>query len=389
MSKGEKCMLSPESFIDFLNSKEIDFFTGIPDSLLQSFCIALYSRYKNGSKNHIVAVNEGNAVALAAGHYLATGKTPLVYLQNSGLGNSVNPAISLTDPKVYGIPVLYVIGWRGEPGVHDEPQHIRQGEITCELLHVMGITYKIVDQTTTIEHLKLWYDDEFKYLLQEGKSVAFVVRKGSFEAPKGSFPPTPASMSREFVIQQITDSLTSNDYVISTTGKISRELFEYRKTKESPQAAHDFLTVGSMGHASSIALTISVNHPKKKIWCLDGDGALLMHMGSLALIGTMKPKNFIHVVLNNGSHESVGGMPTVATSIDLCDIAKACGYSYTLQIRDIDQLKSSLLDLKSGFNGPVFIEIFVSSGSRSDLIRPDTSPSHNKEQFMNALKSEA
>jgi phosphonopyruvate decarboxylase len=379
-------MLSPEVFLDFLNSIDIDFFTGVPDSLLQAFCITLYNHYGISSSNHLVAVNEGNAVALAAGYHLATGKTPLVYLQNSGLGNVVNPAISLTDPKVYGIPIVYVIGWRGEPGVHDEPQHIKQGEITCEMLEVMGIPYYIINQDTTMNQIEQYYD-EFKPRLERGQSVAFVVRKGSFESPQGSFPTLSALMTREFVIQRITNSLTKNDYVIATTGKISRELFEHRKITHSPHANHDFLTVGSMGHASAIALAISTNHPDKRIWCLDGDGATLMHMGSLALIGSVKPKNFFHIVLNNASHESVGGMPTVATSVDLCGIAKACGYPNTLRVKNEEELHKLLSTFNDSLS-PTFVEVVVSSGSRGDLIRPDTTPAHNKEQFMRSLKGE-
>ena len=318
-------MISPERFIDFLQHRNIDFFSGVPDSLLQSFCVALYDRFGAKGKQHMVAVNEGNAVALGAGYHLATGKVPLVYLQNSGLGNAVNPATSLTDPAVYGIPIVYLVGWRGEPGVHDEPQHVKQGEVTCSLLEVLGIPYVVIDKQTSMQDLENLYDAELAGQVEQGRSVAFVARKGSFESPQGSFPAVDAALSREQVVKRIADSLGKDDYIVSTTGKISRELFEHRKVTDSAFKGHDFLTVGSMGHASVIALSIGMHHPQKRIWCLDGDGAALMHMGSMATIGAVNPANFLHVVLNNASHESVGGMPTAALSADLCKVASSCG----------------------------------------------------------------
>lgn len=379
-------MIKPEQFLEFLETKDISFFTGVPDSLLQAFCIALFNKFGTSNANHIVAVNEGNAVALGAGYHLATGKTPLVYLQNSGLGNIVNPATSLTDPAVYGIPIVYIVGWRGEPGIHDEPQHVKQGKITCDLLDVLKIPYMIVDKNTTLLTIESEFLNRFDSCMENGGSVAIVVRKGAFDKPQGEFPFQQAILPREDVIKKIADKTGDKDFIIATTGKISRELFEYRKTMESPFKQHDFLTVGSMGHASTIALSVALQHKDKTVWCIDGDGAVLMHMGSLATIGTMRPSNLIHVVLNNASHESVGGMPTVAKRIDLPSIARAVGYPQALRVHNEDELTNVLDNLKTYSEGPIFIEIFVSSGSRSDLIRPNTTPEENKIAFMHALK---
>ncbi len=379
-------MISPERFIDFLQGRDISFFSGVPDSLLQSFCVALCDRFGVKGTRHMVAVNEGNAVALGAGYHLATGKVPLVYLQNSGLGNAVNPATSLTDPAVYGIPIVYLVGWRGEPGVHDEPQHVKQGEITCSLLEVLGIPYLVIDKKTSMQDIETQYDAELAGQVKQGRSVAFVTRKGSFESPQGSFPAVDAALSREQAIKRIADSLGNDDYIVSTTGKISRELFEHRKVTDSTFKGHDFLTVGSMGHASAIALSISMQHPQKRIWCLDGDGAALMHMGSMATIGAVDPQNLVHVVLNNASHESVGGMPTAALSAELCKVASACGYRRVLKVSTTEDLEKVLGDLQSSVPALTFIEVMVSSGSRADLIRPDTTPQQNKASFMECLQ---
>jgi len=282
---------------------------------------------------------------------------------------------------VYSIPIVYVIGWRGEPGVNDEPQHLKQGSITCRQLDVLDIPYFVIDKETTLEDIEKEFSNNFKSLLTEGKSVAFVVRKNSFEKIEEKFPPYNSALNREDVIKLLSDKLDDNDFIISTTGKISRELFEHRKNVDSPFKGREFLTVGSMGHASAIALSVSLNHPDKRIWCFDGDGALLMHMGSLATIGTSKVNNLIHVVLNNGSHESVGGMPTVASSVDFCGIAKSCGYPKTIKIENEKQLNSFLNSIGK-INQLTFVEIVVSSDSRVDLIRPDTTPIENKESFM-------
>jgi phosphonopyruvate decarboxylase len=378
-------MIDALKLLDYLKSNEFYFYTGVPDSQLQSLCFSIYKKYGTRNKQHIVAVNEGNAVALAAGYHLATNKIPVVYMQNSGLGNAVNPISSLTDPSVYGIPIVYFIGWRGEPDLHDEPQHFKQGSITLELLDSLGIIYIILDKNSSLETIKTAFKTTLSKELEAGKSVAFVVRKGAFDKVEGSFPLNKNHFAREYVIRKIVDALDINDQVISTTGKISRELFEYRKTTNSPCKNHDFLTVGSMGHASAIALSIALHYPGKTIWCFDGDGAALMHMGSLAIIGDMAPKNFIHIVFNNMSHESVGGMPTIADTSDFCGIASASKYRSVRKIVTQQELDNFLLlDFKT-LSKPAFVEIMVQNGSRSDLIRPDTTPQQNKKAFMESL----
>lgn len=368
-----------ETFVKHLNS---EFFTGVPDSQLKALCDYLMDRYGIDPKHHVIAANEGNCTALAAGYHLATGKTPVVYMQNSGEGNIINPVASLLNDKVYAIPVIFVIGWRGEPGVHDEPQHIYQGEVTLTLLEDMDISSYVIDSETSeqdlAENMVL-----FNQLLTAGKSVAFVVRKNALtDAPKVTYANN-NEMLRETIIQHIT-KVTGEDPIVSTTGKASRELFETR-VANSQSHKYDFLTVGSMGHSSSIALGIALNKPNKQIWCIDGDGALLMHMGSMALVGYNKPTNLIHIVINNGAHETVGGQPTVAGEIDLVSIAKACGYPYAVSVDNPHDLDAELLKAKD-FKQLCFIEVKSSIGSRADLGRPTTTALENKENFMAFLK---
>jgi len=377
-------MLDPSLFLDYMEELGVGFVTGVPDSQLKSVCEEVYCRYGINSKRHIVAVNEGNAVALASGFYLATGKLPLVYLQNSGLGNAVNPITSLTDSGVYGIPMIFMVGWRGEPGVHDEPQHIKQGAITQELLALLDVPSIVIDKGLTLDALKTLFSEELLPLLAQGKSVALVVRKGSFEKGKGTFLAHDEELGREEVISSLAQSMGPDDFVVSTTGKISRELFEFCKNSKPANSSHNFLTVGSMGHASAIALSIALQRPTKSVWCFDGDGAALMHMGGMATIGVMKPANYIHVVLNNEAHESVGGMPTVAGEVDLGSVALACGYRSATNIRTQEQLT----DLHIGaLEKPAFIQVFVGTGSREELMRPDTTPQQNKVAFMEAVQS--
>ena len=299
-------VMQVEDFVKILGS---DFYTGVPDSQLKALCDYLMNQYGISKKHHIIAANEGNCTALAAGYHLATGKVPVVYMQNSGEGNIINPAASLLHEKVYAIPMIFVIGWRGEPGIHDEPQHVFQGEITLKLLEDMDIAYSVVDKNKAKDEL-LDTMNTFRKQLEKGKNVAFVIRKDALTYEKPVDYENTNHMTREEIIQHIT-AVSGTDPVVSTTGKASRELFEIREA-ENMGHSYDFLTVGSMGHSSSIALGIALNKPDKKIWCIDGDGAVLMHMGAMALIGANKPANFVHIVINNGAHETVGGMPTAA-----------------------------------------------------------------------------
>lgn len=367
---------------DFVKVLDSDFYTGVPDSQLKALCNYLMNTYGIDEKHHIIAANEGNCTALAAGYHLATGKFPVVYMQNSGEGNIINPVASLLNDKVYAIPCIFVIGWRGEPGVHDEPQHIFQGEITCKLLDLMGIENFVVSEETTVPELEEIMD-EYKHILDNGKNVAFVIKKGALSYDAKIEYKNDNEMVREEIINHIVD-VTDEDPIISTTGKASRELFEIR-TERDQSHKYDFLTVGSMGHSSSIALGVAVNKPNQKVWCIDGDGALLMHMGSMAVVGNVKPSNFVHVVINNGAHETVGGMPTVASSINLVDIAKSCGYEYAVSVDNFKELDEELLKIKS-LNQLCFIEVMSSIGAREDLGRPTTTALENKENFMNFIK---
>lgn len=366
--------------LEFL--EKFDFFTGVPDSLLRPFCDWVMDRY-GISKNHIIAANEGNAVALAAGYHLSTGKVPVVYMQNSGIGNIINPVASLMNTEVYGIPCVFIVGWRAEPGVHDEPQHIYQGKVTVKLLEDMDIeTFIISKETTEKEVLKQL--EEWQPLLDKGKQVAFVVKKGALEFHKKLKYQNNNVLSREEIIERIV-KVSGKDAVISTTGKASRELFEIRE-REKQGHGYDFLTVGSMGHSSSIALSVALNRKNKKVWCIDGDGAALMHLGSMAVIGANAPKNLVHIVINNVSHETVGGMPTVAEKIDFVAIAKGCGYKNAVSVDTLNTLNTALLDAKK-CTELCFIEVKCSIGSRADLGRPTTTAKQNKESFMENIKN--
>lgn len=359
-----------------------DFYTGVPDSQLKALCNYLMDTYGIDPKHHIIAANEGNCTALAAGYHLATGKVPVVYMQNSGEGNIINPVASLLNDKVYAIPVVFIIGWRGEPGIHDEPQHIYQGEITVKLLEVMDIKPFIIGSDTTDEEVEAVMG-EFRSILASGKDVAFVIRKDALtDAPKVEYK-NENTMAREEIIRHIV-KVSEEDPIVSTTGKASRELFETR-VANGQSHMYDFLTVGSMGHSSSIALGVAINKPEKHIWCVDGDGAVLMHMGSMAVLGANKPRNLTHVVINNGAHETVGGMPTVAGSVDFVAIAKGCGYPNAVCVESFNDLDKELEAAKSR-NELSLIEVKCSIGARGNLGRPTTTSLENKKGFMEYLK---
>lgn len=366
---------------DFLQITNSEFFTGVPDSQLKPLCNYLMNTY-GISDDHIIAANEGNAVALAAGYHLSTGKVPCVYLQNSGLGNIINPVASLLNEKVYGIPCIFVVGWRGEPGSNDQPQHMFQGSVTLDTLNLMDISYMVVEKESSIEDVEKKMI-EFKTLLDKGKSVAFVIRKNALSFDGKVTYENDNSTLREEIIRNITET-AKEDIIVSTTGKTSRELFETRELRNQSHK-YDFLTVGSMGHSSTIALGVALNKPETRVWCIDGDGAALMHMGSMALIGAKSPNNYIHVVVNNAAHESVGGQPTVADSIKLGDIALNCGYRYSYQANNIDDLNNVLSKIDKQ-EGPIFIEVKAAIGSRKDLGRPTTTPIENKKAFMEYLE---
>lgn len=360
-----------------------DFYTGVPDSQLKALCNYLMNEYGIDPKHHVIAANEGNCTALAAGYHLATGKVPVVYMQNSGEGNIINPVASLLNDKVYAIPTVFIVGWRGEPGLHDEPQHIYQGEVTVKLLEDMDIKTFAIGKDTTDEEVEAVMAD-FREVLAKGKDVAFVIRKGAISYDGKVKYANDNTMIREEIIQHIVKA-SGEDPIVSTTGKASRELFETRVANDQSHK-YDFLTVGSMGHSSSIALGVAINKPNTRIWCVDGDGAVLMHMGSMAVLGANAPKNMVHVVINNGAHETVGGMPTVAAKIDLVAIAKACGYPYAVCVDTFEDLDKELEAAKAR-NELSLIEVKCSIGARDDLGRPTTTALENKENFMDYLKT--
>jgi len=372
-------MVSPKFFYDTLASYGIDFYAGVPDSLLKNLCA--YITDHADAQHNIIAANEGGAMGLAVGHYLATGQIPVVYMQNSGEGNIINPLASLTDPDVYNIPLLLIIGWRGKPGDYDEPQHVKQGKVTTGLLNVMGIDYTVLSKEEDKAEAQIKKAVEFMQLTKQ--CYALVIEKDTFDAyTLQNVEKNDLSMSREEAIQTVAATLGEKDCIVSTTGMISRELFEYRTSKGEGHE-RDFLTVGSMGHASQIALGIAMAKPDRKIWCFDGDGASIMHMGSMAIVANKAPQNYVHVVFNNGAHDSVGGQPTVGLKIDLPAIAKAAGYKSVYCVISKSELQQQLTNLGEA---PVFLEVKVKKGNRKDLGRPTTTPIQNKEALMNFLK---
>lgn len=374
-------MIKPQFFYELLLNEGTDFFTGVPDSLLKNFCA--YVTDTAAKNSHIIAANEGCAVALASGHYFATGKIPLVYTQNSGLGNTINPLLSLADTEVYSVPMLLVIGWRGEPGVHDEPQHIKQGKVTCSILDAMKIPYCVLEAEE--QNVSLQVKKAYEYIKKESAPYALVIRKGTFDSyTLKSNEAVPAQMSREEAIETLITSAPENAAFVSTTGMASRELYELRE-KYGQNHNRDFLTVGSMGHASQIALGIALSKNNKTVFCIDGDGAAIMHLGALTTVGTQKPNNMIHIILNNGAHDSVGGQPTAGRKIDLCAAASACGYAHTIRVHTAEELQTAVKNVQS-FCAPVFMEVYVSKGSRPDLGRPKSSPIENKKVFMEFLR---
>ena len=376
-------MIRPEFFIEKLRENGIDCFAGVPDSLLKNICA--YITDHCDAQHNIIAANEGAAVGLAAGHYLATGQPACVYMQNSGEGNIINPVASLTDPEVYNIPVLLLIGWRGRPGVHDEPQHVKQGKVTTGLLNTMGINFDVLSKEEDKAEKQIAKAID---ALKKKDVYALVIEKDTFEDYKlQNVEKNDLTMSREEAIQTVAAALGEKDCIVSTTGMISRELFEYRAAMNQGHE-RDFLTVGSMGHASQIALGIAMAKTDRTVWCFDGDGAAIMHMGSMAIVANKAPKNYVHVVFNNGAHDSVGGQPTVGLKIDLPAVAKAVGYKAAITVASKEELEKELSTLNSQFStvgGPVLLEVKVKKGNRKDLGRPTTTPIQNKEALMTFL----
>lgn len=367
-------MIDTKAFYNYLLSKNLDMFVGVPDSLLKDLCACI--KTNSDSKHNIIAANEGNAVGIVSGHYVSTGHPGVVYMQNSGLGNTVNPLMSLADDKVYSIPMLLIIGWRGEPGVHDEPQHVRQGEVTLPLLDAMKIKYFILD-----EDFQPQIDACVDYMKEHSKPIAIVVRKGAFseysiKAEENGFP-----LSREEALKCIIGQLGDEDFIVSTTGKESREIFEIREANKQGHA-NDFLTVGSMGHTASIALGMSLG-TSKNVWCLDGDGSFIMHMGGFGIIAQNAPANFKYIVNDNGAHESVGGQPTVGLKINMVGVLKACGFKHIYEAKTNTEIEKAVQAMKG--QALSALVLYTHQGSRKDLGRPTTTPVQNKEAMMAKL----
>lgn len=373
--------IQPLQFFRLLADNNVDFFTGVPDSLLKQLCLCIDDNVSNDK--HIIAANEGNAIALATGYHLGTGKIALVYMQNSGLGNAINPLLSLADPDVYSIPMLMLIGWRGEPGVKDEPQHVKQGKVQLDLLDSIKLRYDIIsaDDTDWQQKIKKGID----IAISDNRPYAIVVKKGTFE--KYSVVVDSAEtelMAREEALEILLQHIPNDAVIVSTTGKTSREIFEIRE-KNDKTHFKDFLTVGSMGHCSSIALGIALAQPKRKVICIDGDGAFLMHMGSLATIGKAQPSNFYHILMNNYVHESVGGQETAIDAIDVQGVVNSSKYAGVSQINNKSDLENKIDNILSG-QGPQFLEIKLKPGSRADLGRPTIKPIDNKRNLIKFLK---
>ena len=374
-------MVPVQAFFEAARAAGLDFFTGVPDSLLKDFCAYVTDHTDRGQ--HVIAANEGGAVALAAGHYLATGQPALVYMQNSGQGNAVNPLTSLADRDVFGIPMLLLVGWRGEPGKPDEPQHVRQGKVTKALFDAIGVEAAVLpeDASGAMDALR----NAVNRAKETSSPVACIVRSGTFERYKLKRDVvTSYELGREAAIKLTLELIGEGPVVVATTGMTARELFEQREVRSAPHRA-DFRTVGCMGHASQIALGIALAQPDRPVYCLDGDGAVIMHMGSLAIIGSQKPSNLKHVVFNNGAHDSVGGQPTAGFELDLPQIAEACGYRLALKAETSDTIRTGLAALREA-EGPALLEIRVNKGARADLGRPTASPAENKRELMQFLR---
>lgn len=374
-------MIRPSYFYDLLIKNGTDFFAGVPDSLLKNLCA--YITDNAPDSNHIISANEGSATGLATGYHLATGKIPMIYMQNSGEGNIVNPLMSIADPDVYSIPMLIVIGWRGEPGVHDEPQHVKQGKVTCDILDAMKVPYEVLSDNEA--DLPAQFEKAYKYIKENNAQYAFVIRKGTFDEYKlQNNIPVEGKMSREEAIEKIMLSADDTTTFVSTTGMISRELYEQRD-RQNMAHDRDFLTVGGMGHASQIALAIAMQKKERQVYCLDGDGASIMQMGGMATIGSRKPSNYVHFVLNNGAHDSVGGQPTVGRQIDFCEIAEGCGYENVVKVTTPEELDAVLGDAETK-EKLTFVEVLVTKGARKDLGRPKSTPVENKIALMKFLE---
>lgn len=373
-------MIDVKQFFEELQKNDINFFTGVPDSLLKDICA--YITANTSKENHVITANEGSAIGLGVGYNLATNKIPLVYMQNSGMGNTINPLLSLADKQVYAIPMIMMIGWRGEPNVKDEPQHIKQGRVTPAMLESMEIPFEILDANSDYQKI---IKSSIETAKDQSGPVVILVRKGTFASYKLEEQVSQYEMTREEALENIVAHIPKDAVIVSTTGKLSRELFELRvKKNESHQT--DFLTVGSMGHTSQIALGIALAKPEQQVFCFDGDGSAIMHLGNYAVIGSLQPKNLKTIIFNNAAHDSVGGQPTVGEQMNFIGFAKSVNlksYGPVKTKEEIDQTMPSFLASKE----TAFMEVKIKTGARSDLGRPTNTPIENKtllQKFLHA-----
>ena len=375
-------MIDARAFLRSLEARGVTFFAGVPDSTLKALCHTLAEVLP--PDRNLVAANEGSAVGLAAGHHLATGAMGCVYMQNSGLGNACNPLVSLAAPDVYGIPMLLLIGWRGEvvDGIQsrDEPQHVMQGRITLDMLDCLEIEYVVLGPgEADCEQI-------VGALIERGRTqsrpVAVVVRRGVLDGETGHTPPvSDHALTREEALLAVLAAVPEDAVFVATTGKVSRELFEYRLAS-GDDPWRDFLTVGSMGHALQIAAGVALAKPEKRVVCIDGDGALIMHMGGMTTSATVP--NLLHLVMNNGAHESAGGLPSRGFAIDMIGLAQACGYAVTAKAESRDEIRAAIERAKAS-PGSAFVEIRTRAGSRPDLSRPEGALSDARRIFMRRL----
>jgi phosphonopyruvate decarboxylase len=375
-------MIDPARFLEVCHAQGISFFTGVPDSLLKHLNTQIMAELPR--EQHVIAANEGAAVGIAIGHYLRTGNPAAVYLQNSGFGNMVNPVLSLADPDVYGIPMLLIVGWRGQPGVKDEPQHVTQGRVMTSLVDSMELPWAVLPAESVAAEQCV--AEAVANAVAHSRPYVLLVEKGTFAEPPATPPASPSgetAVSREQALAAMVDSIGRESVIVSTTGMLSRELFEYR-VQRGEDGSRDFLTVGGMGHASAIALGVAMQEPRREVWCFDGDGALLMHLGNLAVIADHAPERFFHVVFNNGVHDSVGGQPTSIDKVDVAAAARALGYRHAASTSDLSELATVVPALRA-HGGPSLLELKVRPGSRPDLGRPTRTPSESKQAFMSAL----
>ena len=373
-------MIDPVDFIDKCEQLGVGFFTGVPDSSMKSLCNAICNKHDSGS--HVISVNEGAAVSLASGVHLGNGQVPLVYFQNSGQGNSLNPLISLASKEVFSIPMIILVGWRGKPGSFDEPQHTLQGKVTEEIFKEISI--KVILLSGEEEEAYSQLEEACSTAIEDSAPVCILVESGTFSECNLVAKETRDGLpGREDAIERILSMYDKEAVFISTTGKTSREVFEIRQ-RLGQSHERDFLVVGSMGHCAHISLGLAMARPDVEVICIDGDGSVLMHMGSLPTIGELGCKNLTHVIINNGVHESVGGHRITSPELDFSEVARSCGYSESIRVSDLERLVETLQDWKK-IDGPKLIEIMTRAGSRKDLGRPGITPLKVKESFMRSL----